>query len=445
MTWIRVDDTLASHPKVWRLQALTGDPAAALYVIQLWLWAARYAADGDLGSLPAVAIAKAAGWHGDPVKFLDDLVAAGFVDCDADGLTLHDWHDYQGAIRDKAERDRARMEALRAAQRADSVARRSKDALATVALPSSDDPATVAGESRDSRATVVRQSHATVRNDTKTEQLLTPPPPLGAGGVAAVPAAPGQAGQDNSEGNDQGATPPPAPAPPPATPAKVAKPKAPPAPRRPLPVFAPELLAAIPDLAERWTRRIACTKPARRPTPSAEQSNVDRIAGWLATYGLDAVLAAIDQATDGGYMAVVEPKAGWKPAAPPSRPVGTPSPVPQAPAAAPLDQLRKQAHRREYSRALEGLRPGELPPANVADALLAALEAATTPEAIAAVTLERVVAAELRAALPTLTPAQILSVGPLPPRRAAVDFAAIPAPPADNQAAAAIAALGLGD
>lgn len=84
MTWVKVDDSFADHPKV---MALGRDR-----IIGVGLWAsaacycARHLTDGFVPS------AAAAGF-GHP-KVWDRLVAVGLIDAVAGGYQLHDWLEY---------------------------------------------------------------------------------------------------------------------------------------------------------------------------------------------------------------------------------------------------------------------------------------------------------------------------------------------------------------
>lgn len=163
MAWIRVEDSLPGHYKVRRLAASLGDAGAVGYLVQLWLWAARYKPTGDLSTCDAEEIAFACGWppERDPAVILNALVICRFLDRTDGRLTVHDWHEYQGAIQVKAEADRERLRRKRAEERARDEASRSSDVAAAtgvVARPSRDVAATIGD--------VARTSHVTVRNET---------------------------------------------------------------------------------------------------------------------------------------------------------------------------------------------------------------------------------------------------------------------------------------
>ncbi len=133
MDWIRVAGSIVRHPKTRRFAVALGvERVQAIgHVVSLWTWAAEYFQDGNLIDCTPEEIADGADWHGDPMLFVTSLQASGF----ADGLVLHDWHVYQGALIEKRERDRERARMVR---------ERFKDSRATVARPSCDESRTVA-------------------------------------------------------------------------------------------------------------------------------------------------------------------------------------------------------------------------------------------------------------------------------------------------------------
>lgn len=105
MAWIKSSQELARHPKVKKLARILGInvPQAIGHLHLLWWWALDFAQDGDLSSYEPEDIAEAAGWEGDAAEFVKALVDAkgpsghGFLD-DDDGLRVHDWEEYAGAL-----------------------------------------------------------------------------------------------------------------------------------------------------------------------------------------------------------------------------------------------------------------------------------------------------------------------------------------------------------
>lgn len=104
MAWIKAYQSLPTHKKLKKLKRLLKikTPAAVGHVVMLWLWAIDNAPDGYLADLDYEDIAEAAEWQGDPEKFVEALVGAGFVDWDVNGdvSVLHDWDEYTGGLMD---------------------------------------------------------------------------------------------------------------------------------------------------------------------------------------------------------------------------------------------------------------------------------------------------------------------------------------------------------
>jgi hypothetical protein len=113
--WIKVNNDLPDHHKSDALASALNEPRAWTYLVELWLWASRMKPDGNLAGLADLIIAKRAGWTGDADAFVAALIETGWMTPER---TLHDWEEHQGAIRDKAYRDRERSEERRATTRA---------------------------------------------------------------------------------------------------------------------------------------------------------------------------------------------------------------------------------------------------------------------------------------------------------------------------------------
>jgi len=112
--WGEVHVGLPDHPKTARLRRRLGVslPTVIGYLVLLWMWALRYAPNGDLSRFDPDVLADAAGWEDDPGVFVRALVMAGFVD---ESMQIHDWHDYAGRL---IERREANAERMRRARRA---------------------------------------------------------------------------------------------------------------------------------------------------------------------------------------------------------------------------------------------------------------------------------------------------------------------------------------
>lgn len=109
-----VDPTLPRHPKLGRLAALLEVvKAEALgYLLTLWLWVLEVREGGDLTGILPAELAIAAGWPGDPEKFVDGLASAGFLDRKPI-LRIHNWLENQGRLVQKREAARRRQQKRR--------------------------------------------------------------------------------------------------------------------------------------------------------------------------------------------------------------------------------------------------------------------------------------------------------------------------------------------
>ena len=119
MAWIKSQQALRDHPKLKKLARglEISIPTALGHLHMLWWWAMDYAQDGNLTPFDALDIADAAGWGGDPNRFVDAMVncgfrGAGFLERTEDGeLLIHDWDEHCG---DEFERRAKEAERLRA-------------------------------------------------------------------------------------------------------------------------------------------------------------------------------------------------------------------------------------------------------------------------------------------------------------------------------------------
>jgi hypothetical protein len=68
------------------------------------------------------------------------------------------------------------------------------------------------------------------------------------------------------------------------------------------PAFPPDLVAAIPNIAELWAERMRCAKV--KPNESAEQKQLDELAQVCRKHGPAPALKAISHATVGGYQGI---------------------------------------------------------------------------------------------------------------------------------------------
>ena len=100
MAWIESHQELWRHPKTKKLARLlaVSVPTAIGHLHGIWYWALDFAQDGDLRRYDPEEIADAALWEGEPGRFIEALVAAGYLDQTDNGLTIHDWYDYAGRL-----------------------------------------------------------------------------------------------------------------------------------------------------------------------------------------------------------------------------------------------------------------------------------------------------------------------------------------------------------
>lgn len=110
MAWIELHQGLAQHHKMRRLKRSLGVGIAQAvgHVALFWTWALDATPDGDLSSFESVDIAEQAEWEGDPVAFVEALVAAGLVDREDGRLVIHDWMEYAGRLVEKRRTDAER-------------------------------------------------------------------------------------------------------------------------------------------------------------------------------------------------------------------------------------------------------------------------------------------------------------------------------------------------
>jgi len=110
MAWIESHQALGRHPKTVRLAKLlkVRKNEAIGLLMQLWWWALDYAPEGVLSTADQGVVADACEWAGDPAKFWQGLIMAGFLDVDEDDVAIHDWMDYAGRLIDKRAANRAR-------------------------------------------------------------------------------------------------------------------------------------------------------------------------------------------------------------------------------------------------------------------------------------------------------------------------------------------------
>jgi hypothetical protein len=117
MAWIESHQAVGHHPKTIRFAELlhVNLPTAVGHLHYFWWWALDFAPSGDIPTTPTV-VARACEWRGQPQRFVDALVSAGFVELRGDSLTIHDWLDYAGRLVEKRAANRERQRRHRNAE-----------------------------------------------------------------------------------------------------------------------------------------------------------------------------------------------------------------------------------------------------------------------------------------------------------------------------------------
>jgi hypothetical protein len=110
MAWLKVDQDLRDHRKLLEAaDILDIEPVHLMgHLISLWLWSLSNVQDGNIGKLTKKTIGRAAQWNGDPEDFISALIEKRLLDQTEEGLFIHDWDDYAGALIRKQEEDRER-------------------------------------------------------------------------------------------------------------------------------------------------------------------------------------------------------------------------------------------------------------------------------------------------------------------------------------------------
>lgn len=110
LPWIELHASLPRHPKSVQLGLVLGDERAWTYMAQLWLWCAESCPTGRIAkTLNKQVLECAAGWRGEPGKFVGAAIEVGFVDETEDGLVMHGWTERAAAHLAKLERDADRQ------------------------------------------------------------------------------------------------------------------------------------------------------------------------------------------------------------------------------------------------------------------------------------------------------------------------------------------------
>lgn len=114
--WIPVHVDCPDHPKTIRFARLLKlrVPYALGHLVMFWRWAIQYSDRGSLEGYTNEDISTAAGYSGDPEKFVEALLSCGvrgpgYLDRDPSGtLEVHDFASYLGVLADERRRDAER-------------------------------------------------------------------------------------------------------------------------------------------------------------------------------------------------------------------------------------------------------------------------------------------------------------------------------------------------
>lgn len=111
--WIRVDASIGDNPKVWRLAELRGVSVEATvgHIVLLFGKVGEHATKGDLSAVPDSLVESWAKWKGEPGTWARDFRQL-FV---SDGV-IDGWAERQGALIERAERERQRWHQRKAAE-----------------------------------------------------------------------------------------------------------------------------------------------------------------------------------------------------------------------------------------------------------------------------------------------------------------------------------------
>lgn len=116
MSWMKLDESFATHWKVKRLARRLGCDLirARGFIVTFWATVLRTNPDGCLWSLDAEAIEDMAEWDGERGAFFEAMIdpAIRFLDRTENGVEVHAWMEYAGAFKE-AHKKRIQREAHR--------------------------------------------------------------------------------------------------------------------------------------------------------------------------------------------------------------------------------------------------------------------------------------------------------------------------------------------
>lgn len=185
--YLEIDEGFISHRKTLRFCGLMQDQNAFAYLLRLWSWATRSAPDGKLTGMDPMDLEIAVQYRLMDGKCFRAMVAAGFVDTDADGnpTEIHNWGSRTGGsiarMVDNAERKKAiRLHRDGKCGGSDEC----KVCDGTIKLRSEDKRETVPGHSQDNGGTSAGHEQGKLRHfdtvqtspDQSRPDLKAPPP-----------------------------------------------------------------------------------------------------------------------------------------------------------------------------------------------------------------------------------------------------------------------------
>jgi hypothetical protein len=99
MPSLNLDLDILQNPKVKKLRRTKLGPLAEVYVIRLWIHAAKfYVADGVFTNQSAEDLESEADWRGKTGAMVDAMVSTGWLERVGSDFAIHDWSEHQGHL-----------------------------------------------------------------------------------------------------------------------------------------------------------------------------------------------------------------------------------------------------------------------------------------------------------------------------------------------------------
>jgi hypothetical protein len=99
MPSLNLDLDILQNPKVKKLRRTKLGPLAEVYVIRLWIHAAKfYVADGVFTNQSAEDLESEADWRGKTRVMVDAMVSTGWLERVGSDFAIHDWSEHQGHL-----------------------------------------------------------------------------------------------------------------------------------------------------------------------------------------------------------------------------------------------------------------------------------------------------------------------------------------------------------